>query len=91
MFGLKTDWLEEEPPRYCTLADYEGALPRWCRGCGDHAVLTAVQKVCRDNQLPPEKTVVVSGIGCSSRFPHYMKTYGFHGIHGRALPIAEVV
>ncbi|RMG29475.1 MAG: 2-oxoglutarate oxidoreductase [Methanobacteriota archaeon] len=48
-----------------------------------------MQKLCRDEQLPPEKTVFVSGIGCSSRFPHYMKTYGFHGLHGRALPVAE--
>jgi len=61
----------------------------WCPGCGDLAVLTAIQRLCRDEQLPPEKTVFVSGIGCSSRFPHYMKTYGFHGLHGRALPVAE--
>jgi 2-oxoglutarate ferredoxin oxidoreductase subunit beta len=71
------------------LDDYKGGAPRWCSGCGDNAILTAVQKLCRDEQLRPEKTVFVSGIGCSSRFPHYMKTYGFHGIHGRALPIAE--
>ena len=92
MYGLKTDW-DEVTPTSCsfTLADYEGAEPRWCPGCGDHAVLTAVQKLCRDEQLPPEKTVVVSGIGCSSRFPHYMKTYGFHSLHGRALPVAEGV
>ena len=61
-------------------------MPRWCTGCGDNAILTAVQRLCRDEGLRPEKTVFVSGIGCSSRFPHYMKTYGFHGIHGRALP-----
>ena len=66
-------------------------MPRWCTGCGDNAILTAVQRLCRDEDLPPEKTVFVSGIGCSSRFPHYMKTYGLHGIHGRALPIAEGV
>ncbi len=68
---------------------YQGGVPRWCTGCGDHAILAAVQRLCRDEQLRPEKTVFVSGIGCSSRFPHYMRTYGFHGIHGRALPIAE--
>jgi 2-oxoglutarate ferredoxin oxidoreductase subunit beta len=68
---------------------YQGGMPRWCTGCGDHAILAAVQRLCRDQQLRPEKTVFVSGIGCSSRFPHYMRTYGFHGIHGRALPIAE--
>jgi 2-oxoglutarate ferredoxin oxidoreductase subunit beta len=88
MYGLKRDWPEEVPPRYFTLHDYEGAMPRWCPGCGDHAVLTAVQRLCRDEQLAPENTVFVSGIGCSSRFPHYMKAYGFHGLHGRALPVA---
>lgn len=72
-----------------SIEDYQAAQPRWCRGCGDHGVLTAVQRLCRDEKLPPEKTVFVSGIGCSSRFPHYLKTYGFHGLHGRALPVAE--
>lgn len=71
------------------LEDYQSGVPRWCTGCGDNAILTAVQRLCRDERLRPEKTVFVSGIGCSSRFPHYMRTYGFHGIHGRALPIAE--
>jgi 2-oxoglutarate/2-oxoacid ferredoxin oxidoreductase subunit beta len=88
MFGLKKDWSLDVLPRYFTLEDYEGGVARWCPGCGDHGVLAAVQRICRDNQLPPEKTVCVSGIGCSSRFPHYMKTYGFHGLHGRALPVA---
>lgn len=73
-----------------TLEDYQSDIaPRWCSGCGDNAILAAVQRLCRDEQLPPEKTVFVSGIGCSSRFPHYMNTYGFHGLHGRALPVAE--
>jgi len=72
-----------------TLDDYKGLVPRWCTGCGDNAILAAVQRLCRDEQLPPEKTVFVSGIGCSSRFPHYMHTYGFHGLHGRAFPVAE--
>ena len=71
------------------LEDYQGGVPRWCTGCGDNAILAAVQRLCRDEDLQPEKTVFVSGIGCSSRFPHYMKTYGFHGIHGRAFPVAE--
>ncbi|MFO1051654.1 MAG: thiamine pyrophosphate-dependent enzyme [Planctomycetota bacterium] len=88
MFGLKDDWAFELPDRYFTLEDYEGGVARWCPGCGDLAVLTAVQKILRDEQIPPELTVCVSGIGCSSRFPHYMKTYGFHGLHGRALPVA---
>lgn len=68
--------------------DYESARARWCPGCGDHSVLTATQKLLAAEQLKPERTVFVSGIGCSSRFPHYMKTYGFHGLHGRALPVA---
>ena len=85
---MKTDWMFEPDSRHFVLEDYEAALARWCPGCGDHAVLNAVQKLCRDEQLPPEQTVMVSGIGCSSRFPHYMKTYGFHGLHGRALPVA---
>lgn len=72
-----------------TIETYQSAVPRWCAGCGDHGVLTAVQRLCRDERLPPEKTVFVSGIGCSSRFPHYLKTYGFHGLHGRALPVAQ--
>src|SRR4030066_86804 len=61
---------------------------RWCPGCGDHAVLNAVQKALSELGIPKEKFVFVSGIGCSSRFPYYMDTYGFHGIHGRALSIA---
>ena len=71
------------------LDEYEAALPRWCPGCGDHSVLSAMQRLLVAEQLQPENTVFVSGIGCSSRFPHYVKTYGFHGIHGRALPIAS--
>jgi 2-oxoglutarate ferredoxin oxidoreductase subunit beta len=74
--------------REFSLDDYEGARARWCPGCGDHSVLTAAQRLLVDEQLKPEETVFVSGIGCSSRFPHYMKTYGFHGLHGRALPVA---
>lgn len=88
MFGLKEDWSLDVPPRYFTLEDYTGNEARWCPGCGGHSVLGVVQRICRDKQIPPEKTVSVSGIGCSSRFPHYMATYGFHGLHGRALPIA---
>lgn len=74
-----------------SVEDYQSGVPRWCTGCGDNAILAAVQRLCRDQGLRPEKTVFVSGIGCSSRFPHYLNTYGFHGIHGRALPIAEGV
>ncbi len=74
--------------RAFTMDDYAGALPRWCSGCGDYAVLTAVERLLDAEQLLPEQMVFVSGIGCSSRFPHYLNTYGFHGIHGRALPVA---
>lgn len=61
---------------------------RWCPGCGDYAVLRAVQKVLLQLGLPPERHVFVSGIGCSSRLPYYLNTYGFHTIHGRAPTIA---
>ena len=87
--GTATECLLEMCEQHLALEDYQGGVPRWCAGCGDNAILTAVQRLCRDEGLRPERTVFVSGIGCSSRFPHYMKTYGFHGIHGRALPIAE--
>jgi 2-oxoglutarate/2-oxoacid ferredoxin oxidoreductase subunit beta len=80
-----------EDERVFDTADYEGAIARWCPGCGDHAVLTSMQRLLAAEQLAPEQTVFVSGIGCSSRFPHYMKTYGFHGLHGRALPVATGV
>ncbi len=78
--------LEDEP---YGIDDYRSGVPRWCTGCGDNAILTAVQRLCRDEKLPLEKIVCVSGIGCASRFPHYMNTYGFHSLHGRALPVAE--
>ena len=72
MYGLKTDWPEDASPRYLTLEDYERHEPRWCPGCGDHAVLTAVQRMCRDEQLPleqpmPDTNTVFSGGSCSSR------------------------
>ena len=57
---------------------------RWCPGCGDYAILNAIQTLMAKMGAKPEKTVFVSGIGCSSRFPYYMNTYGFHTIHGRA-------
>ncbi|SMF72052.1 2-oxoacid:ferredoxin oxidoreductase subunit beta [Allosphingosinicella indica] len=64
---------------------------RWCPGCGDYAVLKAVQRTMPDLGADPSKTVFVSGIGCSSRFPYYMETYGFHTIHGRAPAVATGV
>jgi 2-oxoglutarate ferredoxin oxidoreductase subunit beta len=64
---------------------------RWCPGCGDYAILKAVQRTMPELGSTPENTVFVSGIGCSSRFPYYMETYGFHTIHGRAPAIATGV
>ncbi|RMD64832.1 MAG: 2-oxoacid:ferredoxin oxidoreductase subunit beta [Alphaproteobacteria bacterium] len=61
---------------------------RWCPGCGDYAILKAVLRTLADLRADPAKTVFVSGIGCASRFPYYVSTYGFHGIHGRAPAIA---
>ncbi len=61
---------------------------RWCPGCGDYAILATVQSVLADSGARPESTVFISGIGCSSRFPYYMDTYGFHTIHGRAPTVA---
>jgi len=64
---------------------------RWCPGCGDYGILQAVQQLMPDLGVAPENTVFVSGIGCSSRFPYYMNTYGMHSIHGRAPAIATGV
>jgi 2-oxoglutarate ferredoxin oxidoreductase subunit beta len=64
---------------------------RWCPGCGDYAILAAVQAVFAELGVPREKFVFISGIGCSSRFPYYMNTFGFHTIHGRAPAIATGV
>ena len=65
--------------------------PTWCPGCGDFAVLRALQTSIHALQLEPWNVVIVSGIGCSSNLPHFLATYGFHAIHGRALPVAEGV
>lgn len=61
---------------------------RWCPGCGDYAILAALQKLLPDLGLPPEQHVFVSGIGCAGRLPYYMNAYGFHTIHGRATAVA---
>jgi len=72
-----------------TTKDYKSSTkPSWCPGCGDYAVLTALLSTMSDLQLDPDDTTIVSGIGCSSRFPFFTSTYGFHSIHGRALPVA---
>jgi len=62
---------------------------RWCPGCGDYSILAQVQRVMPSFNISKEKTVFVAGIGCSSRFPYYMNTYGFHSIHGRATAVAS--
>ncbi|MDH5366447.1 MAG: 2-oxoacid:ferredoxin oxidoreductase subunit beta [Cyclobacteriaceae bacterium] len=62
---------------------------RWCPGCGDYSILKQVQTILPSLGVPREKTVFISGIGCSSRYPYYMNTYGIHGIHGRAAAIAS--
>lgn len=72
--------------------DYKSAQAvRWCPGCGDHGVLTTIHKTMSERGVAPHNTVVVSGIGCSSRLPYYMNTYGFHSIHGRGAAIATGV
>lgn len=69
--------------------DYKGKRkPTWCPGCGDYSVLNSLNKAMAEMDYNPEETAIVSGIGCSSRFPFFMSTYGFHTIHGRALPVA---
>lgn len=81
-----------EPAKQLTKADFESDQEvRWCPGCGDYAILAAVQKLVPTLGIPKEKFVFISGIGCSSRFPYYMNTYGFHTIHGRALSVATGV
>jgi 2-oxoglutarate ferredoxin oxidoreductase subunit beta len=62
--------------------------PTWCPGCGDFGILAAVKKVLAILEIPPHRALIVSGIGCGSKLPHYMIINGFHGIHGRAVPIA---
>ena len=75
-----------------TLKDFKSENEvRWCPGCGDHAVLNSVQKAMATLGIKQEDFVVISGIGCSSRFPYYMSTYGFHTIHGRAAAVASGV
>lgn len=75
-----------------TAKDFQsGEEPRWCPGCGDYSILKQVQTVLAELGYEPHRVVFISGIGCSSRFPYYMNTYGLHGIHGRAPAIATGV
>ena len=72
-----------------TAADYKSDQSvRWCPGCGDHAILNVLHKAMAEIGVAPHNTAVISGIGCSSRLPYYMNTYGFHTIHGRAAAVA---
>jgi len=76
-------------PIELTKADFQSDVEtRWCPGCGDYAILAAVQGFLPELGIPPERTVFVSGIGCAGRFSYYMDTYGMHGIHGRAPALA---
>ncbi len=84
-----------EPPKFkfepATLApnEYKSGLPPvWCPGCGDYGVLASFLRAISELRIPREQLAIVSGIGCSSRFPAFVEAYGFHGTHGRALPIA---
>ncbi len=78
------------PPQKMTPKDWETDQEvRWCPGCGDYAILKAVQRTLPEIGARPESTVFVSGIGCSSRFPYYVESYGFHTIHGRAPAVAR--
>jgi 2-oxoglutarate ferredoxin oxidoreductase subunit beta len=84
--------MNELSPKKLTAKDFATDQEvRWCPGCGDYAILKAVQKTLADIEATPENTVFISGIGCSSRFPYYMETYGFHTIHGRAPAFATGV
>lgn len=79
-------------PTNLTPSDYKSDVhPIWCPGCGDFGVLSSFYKAISELQIPPEQLVVVSGIGCSGRFPAFVNAYGLHGTHGRALPLATGV
>jgi len=75
-----------------TVNDYKGALdPTWCPGCGNFGILAGLKKALADADVEPHRVQLVSGIGCGSKMPHYMKVNGFHTLHGRALPVATGV
>jgi 2-oxoglutarate ferredoxin oxidoreductase subunit beta len=88
---MATAAIEAAPVKF-TAADYKSEVkPIWCPGCGDFGVLSAFYKALADLNLDPANAVIVSGIGCSGRFPAFVEAYGFHGVHGRALPLATGV
>jgi 2-oxoglutarate ferredoxin oxidoreductase subunit beta len=87
--GKRFDEPHGETP-VCEMKDFKSPLEvRWCAGCGDYAVLAQVQKILPELGMPRENIAFISGIGCSSRFPYYMNTFGFHTIHGRASAVAS--
>ena len=87
---MTTNPSNSQPPIKLKAKDFSSDQDvRWCPGCGDYAILKSVQKVMPDTGVAKENIVFVSGIGCSSRFPYYMETYGFHSIRGRAPAIAS--
>lgn len=71
-----------------SMQDFKDKFPNWCPGCGDFGVLGAMQRAAAELDLDPERTVLVTGIGCSGNITAFFRTYGFHGVHGRALPAA---
>jgi len=62
--------------------------PTWCPGCGDFGVVAAIEMALKRLKIPSKDVVICSGIGCSSNLPHFLSSYGFHGIHGRSVPLA---
>jgi 2-oxoglutarate ferredoxin oxidoreductase subunit beta len=89
MSGAVTNGANGGAPEKLSKADFQSDQEtRWCPGCGDYAVLSAVQQLMPELGIPPHKIVFITGIGCAGRFAYYMDTYGMHGIHGRAPALA---
>lgn len=87
-----SDQVQRPVPSALNIAQYKTDVhPVWCPGCGDFGVLTCIYRMLATRQVSPENTVIVSGIGCSSRLPAYVNGYGFHSVHGRVLPVATGV
>lgn len=84
----KIETIEQKSRRQVTMKSLVTEGPRWCPACGDFGILMALKRFMVTEQMPQAQTVHVSGIGCSGRTPNYLNTYGLHGIHGRAIPIA---
>ena len=77
------------PPATLPMVGKSEVKPTWCPGCGDFSVVAAVEMALKRLKIPSHNVVIVSGIGCSSNLPHFLNSYGFHGIHGRSMPVAE--